>query len=146
MRSVLAIMLTALVLCGCSGKMPPAGRWEGTYESADTLVAARLQINSKGEVFVSAPDATNIGSVTGADRGALRQRLAQGLATAWSDVPARRYDYDGTTFRKPGGIAPQMEWRASDNSMTMYVYLGTDTVKVPLHPVQDFSDDPWPRQ
>ncbi len=141
MRSVVAIILTALVLCGCSGKTPPTGRWEGTYESADTLIAARMEINSKGDVFVSAPDATNVG-----DRAATRQSLAQGLASGWSDVPPRHYDYDGSTFRKPGGIAPQMEWHSSDNGITIYVYLVTDTIKVPLHPVKDFSDTPWPQQ
>jgi hypothetical protein len=146
MRSVAAVILTAFILCGCSGKTPPTGRWEGTYESSDTLIAARMEINSKGDVFVSAPDATNIGGVSGDDLAAMRQHLAQGLASGWGDVSSRHYDYDGSTFRKPGGIAPQMEWHPSDNSMTMYVYLGTNSVEVALHPVKDFSGNPWPQQ
>ena len=144
MRSVAAVILAALVLSGCSGKTPPVGRWEGTYESGDTLIAARMEVNAKGETFVSAPDATNVGG--GDDRAVLRLRLAQGLSSGWSDVAPREYDYSGGTFRKPGGIAPQMEWHASDNTMTMYVYLGTSTFEVTLHPVKDFSDNPWPQQ
>jgi hypothetical protein len=30
--------------------------------------------------------------------------------------------------------------------MTMHVYLGTDSVTVPLHAVKDFSENPWPQQ
>jgi hypothetical protein len=146
MRRFILLCFALLALTACSGKTPPVGRWEGIYESGDTLVAARMEINSKGDVFVSAPDATNIGGVPAIDRTAMRLRLAQGLASGWSDVPGRHYDYDGSTFRKPGGIAPQMEWHSSDNTMTMYVYLGTDTVTVPLHAVKDFSDSPWPPQ
>jgi hypothetical protein len=146
MRFVAAIALTALVLCGCSSRTPPVGRWEGTYDSGDTLIAARMEVGPKGNVFVSAPDATNVGGVTGDDRTAMRQRLAQGLAAGWGDVAGRHYDYDGSTFRKPGGIAPQMEWHSSDNTMTMYVYIGTSSVEVPLHPIKAFSDNPWPQQ
>lgn len=144
MRRFILLCFALVALAACSSKTPPVGRWEGTYESADTLVAARMEVNAKGDVFVSAPDATNIGGVAAADRAAMRGKLAQGLSSGWGDVPGRHYDYDGSTFRKPGGIAPQMEWHSSDNSMTMYVYLGTNSITVPLHAVKDFSDNPWP--
>jgi hypothetical protein len=140
------VCFALVALAACSGKTPPVGRWEGVYETGDTLIAARMEVNAKGEVFVSAPDATNIGGVADADREAMRQRLAQGLASGWGDVGGRHYDFDGSTFRKPGGIAPQMEWHSSDNTMTMYVYLGTDSMHVALHPVKTFSDNPWPPQ
>jgi hypothetical protein len=146
MRAFPAAILAMLVLCGCSGHTPPVGRWEGTYETGDTLIAARMEVTPKGGIFVSAPDATNMGGVQGDDRAAIRQRLAQGLASGWGDVEDRKYDYDGGTFRKPGGIAPQMEWHSSDNTMTMYVYLGTTSIEVALHPVKTFSDNPWPQQ
>jgi hypothetical protein len=145
MRRFILLCCALVALTACSSKTPPAGRWEGTFDSGGTLIAARMEINSKGDVFVSAPDAANL-SGSADDRAAMRLKLAQGLASGWSDVPGRHYDYDGSTFRKPGGIAPQMEWHSSDNSMTMYVYLGTDTVTVPLHAVKDFSDNPWPPQ
>ncbi|MGA9794526.1 MAG: membrane lipoprotein lipid attachment site-containing protein [Rhizomicrobium sp.] len=143
MRRLILACVAVLALAGCSSKTPPVGRWEGTYDSGDTLIAARMEVDPKGSVFVSAPDATNVGGVTGDDRAAMRQRLAQGLATAWGDVAGRHYDFDGSTFRKPGGIAPQMRWDSSDNTMTMYVYLGTTSVEVPLHSVKTFSDNPW---
>lgn len=145
MRRFILVCFALAALTACSSKTPPVGRWEGTYETSDTIIAARMEVNAKGDAFVSAPDATNMGGVTGADREAMRQKLAQGLASGWGDVPGRHYDYDGSTFRKPGGIAPQMEWHSSDNSMTMYVYLGTTSVTVQLHAVKDFSDNPWPQ-
>jgi hypothetical protein len=145
MRRLILACCVVFALAACSGKTPPVGRWEGTYETSDTLIAARMEIDAKGKIFVSAPDATNVGGVSGDDRAAMRQRLAQGLASGWSDVVPHQYDFDGSTFRKPGGIAPQMEWHSSDNTMTMYVYLGTDSIHVALHPVKDFSDNPWPR-
>lgn len=146
MRRLILACVAVFTLAGCSGRTPPVGRWEGTYDSGDTLIAARMEVDAKANVFVSAPDATNVAGLTGGDRTAMQQRLAQGLASGWADVAGRHYDYDGSTFRKPGGIAPQMEWHSSDNTMTMHVYLGTSSVQISLHSVKTFSDNPWPRQ
>jgi hypothetical protein len=52
-------------------------------------------------------------------------------------------DFDGRVFRKPGGVAPQMEWNPDSKKMTVVVYLGMKTVRIPVHVVKDFSDDPW---
>lgn len=146
MRRLILVCVAMFALACCSSKTPPVGRWEGTYDSGDTLIAARMEVDSKANVFVSAPDATNVAGLVGGDRTTMQQRLAQGLASGWPDVAGRHYDYDGSTFRKPGGIAPQMEWHSSDQTMTMYVYLGTRSVQVPLHSVKSFSDNPWPQQ
>ncbi|HXL99017.1 MAG TPA: hypothetical protein VN932_03735 [Rhizomicrobium sp.] len=130
---------------GCSGHgTPPTGRWEGTYESSDTMIAARLEIDAKGQIFVSAPDAENFSDSPDA-RAAIRKNLAQGLASAWSEVQPRTFDFDGKVFRKPGGVAPQLEWDPDSKTMTLVVYLGLRSgLRVPLHAVKDFSDDPWP--
>ncbi len=77
-------------------------------------------------------------------RAAMRQNMSARLAGAWGEVAPRPMDFDGTTFRKPGGIAPQIEWNAKTRRMTLYVYIGTQPVlKIPLHPVGDFTDNPW---
>jgi hypothetical protein len=144
MRPLLALMLGALLLASCSKAPPPAGRWEGTYESGDTFVAARLEIAAGGQVRVSAPDVTDAGVASEDDRAAMRQNMAARLAGGWGEIAPRPMDFDGTTFRKPGGIAPQIDWDAPTKTMTLYVYLGTHpAIKVPLKPVGDFSDDPW---
>ncbi len=145
MRPLLALVLGALLLASCSKAPPPVGRWEGTYESGDTFVAARLEIAPGAQVRVSAPDITDGSIASEDDRVTMRQNMAARLAGGWGEIAPRPMDFDGTTFRKPGGIAPQIEWDTASKTMTLYVYLGTQpALKIPLKPVGDFSDDPWP--
>ncbi|HEY0106451.1 MAG TPA: hypothetical protein VGB91_10235 [Rhizomicrobium sp.] len=144
MRAWLALLFVALTLASCSKPAPPAGRWEGTYEDADTFIAARLEIGTDGGVRISAPDVTDSTISGDDDRVQMRQNMAARLAGSWGEVAPRAMDFDGTTFRKPGGIAPQIEWDAQGKTMTLYVYLGTRrAIKIPLRPVGDFSDNPW---
>jgi hypothetical protein len=147
MRFIAAAIVSVICLAataGCSHHgAPPAGRWEGTLESSDTMIAARLQIDANGQILVSAPDAENF-SDNAEGRAAIRQTLAQSLSTSWADVQPRAFDFDGTVFRKPGGVAPQMEWDPDSKAMTLVVYLGLrSAIRVPLKPVKDFSDNPW---
>ena len=144
MRPVLALLFAAVALAACSKGPPPAGRWEGAYEDGTTFVAARLEIESDGTVRISAPDVVDPSIATEDDRAAMRQTMSERLAGAWGEVAPRPMDYDGTTFRKPGGIAPQIAWDPSQKIMTLYVYIGTHpALKIPLHPVGDFTNDPW---
>jgi hypothetical protein len=139
-----ALLFASLILASCSKAPPPSGRWEGGYDSGDTFVAARLEIENDGQVRVSAPDVTDAGVSSYEDRTAMRQNMATRLAGAWGEVAPRPMDFDGSTFRRPGGIAPQVEWNDKTKAMTLYVYLGTaPVIKMPLHKVDDFSDDPW---
>jgi len=53
-------------------------------------------------------------------------------------------DFDGSVFRKPGGIAPQMIWKANSRQMSVIVYLGTRPgAHISMREVSDFSDNPW---
>lgn len=132
-----------VVVAACSHPKPPAGRWEGAYESDDTMVVARLEITSDSTIRVSAPNAQDLGSMSADGKAATRQKLAQNLATDWDSVQPRSLDFDGTTFRKPGGAAPQMEWDDHNKHMTLIVYFGAGSVRIPLHAVKQFSDNPW---
>ena len=141
MRRFVLVLLSALALAACSHPAPPQGRWEGTYESADAIIAARLEIEADGQVRVSAPNLLDVGP---ADRDAARAKLAAGLASAWDQVAPRPMDFDGETFRKPGGIAPQMVWKAKKKQMAVVVYLGARPgLSIPLREVPDFSDNPF---
>lgn len=147
MRILAAALATGLCLAGafaCSKAHPPAGRWEGTYESGDVMVAARVQIDPAGNVYVSAPDAMNFPAPGDSERAAMHARLAQGLVNAWGEVQPRHYDFDGQIFRKSGGIAPQMEWNGRTKQLTLIVYLERRPgIRIPLRAVSDFSADPW---
>ena len=144
MRPVIAILLTTLLLASCSKQQPPLGRWEGTYEVGGTFIAARLEMAANAQIRVSAPDVTD--SDVDTDRLQMEQNMSDRLAGAWGAVEPRPMDFDGTTFRKPGGIAPQIEWESASNTMTLYVYLGNrPAIRIRLHRVDDFSQNPWPR-
>jgi hypothetical protein len=145
MRQILALLFGVLLLASCSKTPPPEGRWEGTYDAGQTFVAARVEIAS-GQVRISVPDVTDAGVVSDDDRVQMRENMSARLAGGWGDVAPRPMDFDGATFHKPGGIAPQMDYDPKTNVLTLYVYLGTQpALRIPLHPVANFSDNPWTR-
>jgi len=134
-----------LAVTACSNtKPPPVGRWEGAYEAPDEMVVVRLEITPKGDIYLSAPNALDILATPSDQRPAMRAHLADELVQDWSAVVARPMDFDGRVFRKPGGIAPQMEWNPESKQMTVVLYFGTRAaLRVPLRAVSDFSDNPW---
>jgi hypothetical protein len=144
LRATLAAALCLAAAFACTRTPAPGGRWEGAYESRDTMVLTRLEIDPKGDIYLSAPDATDIGNASEADRAAIRQRLADGLSVAWGDAQPRQYDFDGRVFRKPGGVAPQLEWNPDQKAMTAVIYLGMrPAIRIPLHSVQTFGNNQW---
>jgi hypothetical protein len=139
-----ALLLLALSLAACSKPTPPVGHWEGGYFANGTIVAARVEIGPDGQVRVSAPDITNLENAKPEQLQQERDKLAADLASAWDSVAPRPFDFDGKTFRKPGGIAPQMEWDKTSNQMMLEIYIGANpALPVPLRPVDAFHDDPW---
>ncbi len=139
----LVFVLLAAALTACSKPTPPVGKWEGGYEAGGDLVAARVEVLPNGQVRVMAPDYTNaVGPRPQINE--LRARLAADLANGWSEVAPRSLDFDGTTFRKPGGFAPQMVWDKSTNQMTLELFIGArPALPIPLRPVDDFHDNPF---
>src|SRR5438067_9988316 len=134
-RTVLALLLTG-ALAACSKPAPPVGKWEGGYASNSTLVVARVEVMPDGQVRLMAPDITGLDLATPERMAQLRQRLAADLATGWDGVTPRKFDFDGDSFRKPGGVAPQMVWDKKTNQMTVELYIGTrPALPVPLRPV-----------
>ena len=144
MRRFALAVATAFSLLACSHPAPPVGRWEGVFESNDAMLVARLEIEADGQVRASAPNLVDIGAASADDRVAMRAKLAGDLAGGWADVAPHAMDFDGSIFRKPGGIAPQMEWKAKTKQMWLVVYLGKrPSFRMAMRPVSDFSDDPW---
>ena len=143
MRFAALLPAILLALTACSKPTPPVGKWEGGYEGGGDLVAARVEILPGGGVKISAPDITNaMGSRDQVD--AMRAQLAADLANGWSEVTPRSFDFDGKTFRKPGGVAPQMVWDKDTNQLTLELYIGArPAMPVPLRPVNDFHDNPF---
>lgn len=137
-------VLSLMVLAACSDPRPPVGKWEGGYESGGTLVVARVEILPTGLVRISAPDLLNIQDTRFEQMQRHRARLAAELRNIWTDVAPRPFDFDGKTFRNPGGIAPQMVWDEKTNQMTLQLYFGANkALPVMLRPVTDFHDSPF---
>jgi hypothetical protein len=137
----IAILFVSLTLAACSSHaQPPAGRWQGVFEDQGLIVVVRMEIDAQGQIRVSAPNA--IGTFKSDEqRDAVRTRLANELNRTWSAVAPLPLEFDGKDFRKPGGVAPQLEWDDGTKGMTMIFYSGNRaSVRVPLAPVPEFAD------
>ncbi len=107
-------------------------------------MAARVEIGPDGLVKISAPDITGAESAKPDQLQQMRDKLAADLAGDWSGVAPRPFDFDGDTFRKPGGVAPQMVWDKATNQMTLELYIGANPAfPVLLRPVTNFHDNPF---
>jgi len=134
-------ILSLLLLAACSDPQPPVGKWEGGYEGNGTLVVARVEILPSGQVRISAPDLLNIPDTRPENMQRLRERLAAELRNNWEDVEPRPFAFDGKTFRKPDGFAPQMVWDKASNQMVLQLYFGTNpALPVVLRPVTEFNE------
>ena len=142
MRRVL--LLTLLLLAGCGKAQPPMGKWEGGALIGGTIVVARVEIGPDGQVKVSAPDITHLDGARPEVLLTEREKLQSDLVNAWDDVTGRTFTFDGKTFRKPGGVAPQMVWDKATGQMTLEIYIGANpALPVVLRPVDAFHDDPF---
>jgi hypothetical protein len=138
-RAAFIALIGALALGACSDNAePPVGRWQGVFMSEDAVIVARLEISPGGIVRVSAPNAFDeVAGLTEIDRQRVRSDLLTGLSQAWPGIQPIDLTFDGRTFRKPGGVAPQMEW--DGRRMTLIVYPGLkDSIRMPLEPVAEF--------
>jgi hypothetical protein len=147
MRKISILWVAGLaLLAGCfSSSQPPVGRWIGNHEAPGILVDTRLEILPDGRVRVSAPNFLNADSdISEEQRVDMRARLADELNRTWSQVVPRKMDFDGRTFRKPGGVAPQMEWDAATRQMKVVFYFGMHkSIRIDVRQVDVFGDDPW---
>ncbi len=140
---LLLIGLGALVACSRPAH-PPVGRWIGHYDAPDVVVVARLEITKDGLVRASAPDLLDVGEISDEARAGMHARLAADLAESWEEAEPRSMDFDGHVFRKPGGVAPQMEWNPQTKQMKLVFYFGTKhSIRIPMRAVEDFNGDPW---
>jgi len=139
-----ALVLTLLLLLAGCAKHPPIGKWEGGYVANGTVVVARVEIGADGLVKVSAPDITGLDPMKPEVMLSEREALQAELVNGWPNVAPREFDFDGKTFRKPGGQAPQMVWDEKTNQMTLQIFIGRNPAfPVALRPVPGFHDNPF---
>ena len=140
-RLAIVSALLCLGLFACADPRPPTGRWEGVYEDAGVTIVARLEIAASGKIRVSAPNAiTGSSEMSPVERAGLVRQLQTKLAASWPAVEPLTLEFDGSVFRRPGGVAPQLEWDAARKRMTMVYYSGNrNSVRVPLASVGEFD-------
>jgi hypothetical protein len=136
------VLLALLTLAGCADTPPPVGRWQGAFEDSEMMVAVRLEIDAAGSVRVTAPNAiADFHKMSQLERDSLRRRLDSGLARSWPHVMPLALEFDGKIFRKPGGVAPQLEWDRSGKRMTMVFYSSDrPSVRIRLDNVREFAE------
>lgn len=139
--ALIAILVAGLGLSACADPKPPVGRWQGDFAGNDVMIVARVEILANGMVRASAPDAlADFPSLSADEIEATHAKLLAGLEMAWPNVAARTFHFDGKIFRKPEGVAPQMEWDDKTKKLTLIVYLGTQpSVRVTMEPVAAFD-------
>lgn len=138
-----AVLAIASVAVGCSDNRAPIGKWQGAYSGDNAIIVARVEVQSDGQVRVTAPDAfADYTQMSEADKMFVEQNLRAGLTASWPKVAPRKFDFDGHTFRVPGGVAPQLTYDSSTRHMTMYVYQGgaQPTLHIDMAPVAQFTD------
>ena len=135
------MIVIGVVITACADASAPTGRWEGLYEDQGVIIVARLEIAESGKLRVSAPNAiTSDRPLSPAERVGLIRQLQAQLAASWPSVAPMALEFDGHAFRKPGGVAPQLEWDQDRRRMTMIYYSGNrSSVRVPLISVGEFG-------
>src|SRR5262245_15958160 len=135
------MIVIGVAISACAEPRPPIGRWEGRYEDAGVIIVAGLEITPDGAVRGSAPKAITGGeSLSQTERSHMLQQLKTGLAASWPAVKPLPLQFDGSAFRKPGGVAPQLEWDAASKRMTMIYYSGNrSSIRVALSSVGEFD-------
>ena len=138
MTKPLLFVALALLLAACSKPAPPVGKWEGGYESggAGRDIAQRPSQDQRAGNHLNHRQPR-------ADRRTACAPI--GRAGEWLERSvAAHLRLHGKTFRKPGGIAPQMVWDKASNAMTLELFIGAKpALPIPLRPTDDFHENPF---
>jgi hypothetical protein len=139
-RAVAALTFTLLLLAGCGSGQAPAGRWEGFSESAQWLVAVRLQVDPGNTIHATALS-VSVDGVSLPRRLELQRKIKTTLAEQWPEAVVGKIDYKDRTITKAGGYAPLFVFEPKTGAMTFYFYAGGKlTERIKLYPVKTFAD------
>ncbi len=127
-----------VALTGCGAEEAPVGRWEGFSESADWIVAVRLQVD-KGNVIHATALSIQVKDTTLPERLSLTNKIKRMLPLEWEHAVRGKVDFRNNILRRAGGVAPLFVFSPTDRTMTFNFYAGGKLTKhVRLHPVKNF--------
>ena len=132
--------LTLTWLSACGDTQAPRGRWEGLSQSADWLVAVRLQVDPKNTMHSTALS-VSVKDISLPRRMELTRKIKETLVEQWPDAVVGKIDYSGNTITRAGGVAPLFVFDPKSGAMTFHFYAGGKlTEKIKLYPVKYFAD------
>jgi len=138
-RAIGLLFVLGLALTGCGGNDAPQGRWEGFSQSADWLLAVRLQVD-KGNVIRATALSLNVDGVSLPRRMELTREIRAALPDQWGSAPAGKIDFKDNVITKAGGFAPLFVYDPKTQTMTFQFYAGGRlTERVKLHLVRQFA-------
>lgn len=133
------LLLLALALGACGRAEAPPGRWEGFGESANWLIAVRLEVHSDNEIKASALSA-GVEGATLPQRMALEQELKASMLKQWSEAPKAQVSFKGNAIVRKDGYAPLFVFDPAQGTMTFHFYAGGKlSERVTLKPVTEFK-------
>jgi len=138
-RTLALLVTLALTLAGCGDSNAPAGRWEGFSQSANWLVAVRLQVD-KGNVIHATALSVSVNGVSLPRRLELTGKIKTSLVAQWPMAVEGKIDFKDNTITKAGGYAPLFLYDPKSKAMTFNFYAGGRlTERIKLHPVKTFA-------
>ena len=138
-RTLALLVMLALSLTGCGDSNAPAGRWEGFSQSANWLVAVRLQVD-KGNVIHATALSVSVDGVSLPRRLELTGKIKTSLVAQWPMAVEGKIDFKDNTITKAGGYAPLFLYDPKSKAMTFNFYAGGRlTERIKLHPVKTFA-------
>jgi hypothetical protein len=140
-RTIAFIAALAMTwISGCGNAQAPQGRWEGFSQSAEWLVAVRLQVDP-GNTIHSTALSVNVEGISLPRRLELTRKIKQTLILQWPAAVVAKVDYRNKTLTKAGGVAPLFVFDPKSGAMTFHFYGGGKlTEKIKLYPVKVFAD------
>jgi hypothetical protein len=138
-QAVGLVLVLSLAIAGCGGGDAPQGRWEGFSQSANWLVAVRLQVD-KGNVIRATALSVGVDGVSLPRRMELTRQIKSALPQQWPMAPVGQIDFKDNIITKAGGFAPLFVYDPRSQTMTFQFYAGGRlTERVKLHPVRQFA-------
>lgn len=133
-----AVSLLLLLLSACGASEAPQGRWEGFSESADWIVAVRLQVD-KGNVIHATALSIQVKGTSLPERLSLTHKIKAMLPAAWADAPRGKVDFKDNVLRREHGVAPLFVFDPKHRTMNFSFYAGGKlTEHIKLYPVKKF--------
>lgn len=137
-KLISTVLLCVWVLVACSNPEAPQGRWEGFSQSANWIVAVRLQVD-KGNIIHATALSIEVTDTTLPERVNLARKIKRMLPEEWEHAPEGKVDFSNNVLRRKGGVAPLFIFDPRQKTMTFNFYAGGKlTEHIKLYPVKNF--------